>query len=134
MLDGNYLLDAGAERLTLEWKLSVGKLIDKRDGVETKDEMSAALTDLFYKAGSSKYVPQELPDNLSMFERGLLSSTLAPIESDGPEDMEEWNLFDEYLVVKDDQKILEQRHTLAITLSLWRQHVVSSCNPLLDPG
>jgi hypothetical protein len=27
--DGNYLLDGGAERLVLEWKSSMGKLIDK---------------------------------------------------------------------------------------------------------
>lgn len=134
MLDGNYLLDAGAERLTIAWKLAVGKLINERDGVETKDDSSAALRDLLYRAGSSKYVPQEIPD-VDAFEHRLLSGTLAPNESDGPEDIEEWNLVDEYLVVRDDdQESLKNRHTLGMTLFLWKDHVVSLCNPLLDPG
>ena len=134
MLDGNYLLDAGAERLTIAWKLAVGKLINERDGVETNDDSSAALRDLLSMAGSSKYVPQEVPD-VETFERRLLSSTLAPNESDGPEDIEEWNLFDEYLVVRDDeQESLKNRYTLGMTLFLWKDHVVSSWNHLLDPG
>ncbi|KFZ07678.1 hypothetical protein V502_09824 [Pseudogymnoascus sp. VKM F-4520 (FW-2644)] len=133
MLDGNYLLDAGAERLTIAWKLAVGKLINERDGVETKDDSSSALRDLLSMAGSSKYVPQEVPD-VETFERRLLSSTLAPNESDGPEDIEEWNLFDEYLVVRDDdQESLKNRHTLGMTLFLWKDHVVlATSNNLTD--
>jgi hypothetical protein len=134
VLDGNYLLDAGAERLTHMWKLTVGKLIDERDGVESKDDSNAAFTDLLYKAGSSKYVPQEIPD-VDSYEYDLLMTTLAPIESDGPEDTEEWNLFDEYLVVQDDdQTDLNNRHSLSQTLSQWELHVVSSYEALLYLG
>ncbi|KFY71082.1 hypothetical protein V499_08734 [Pseudogymnoascus sp. VKM F-103] len=129
VLDGNYLLDAGAERLTISWKEAVKKLIDERDGVETKDDAetkddpSAAVRDLLDNAGSSKYVPQEIA-GANAFELRLLSSTLAPNESDGPEDTDEWNLFDEYLVARDDdQKSLDNRHTLGMTLFLWRDHV-----------
>jgi hypothetical protein len=102
--------------------------------VETKDDTSAAVRDLLDNAGSSTYVPQEIP-GANAFEVRLLSSTLAPNESDGPEDTEEWNLFYEFQVVV-DQKILENRHSLDMTLFLWRDHVVSSCscNPLLDLG
>lgn len=131
MLDGNYLLDAGAERLTISWKKAVRKLIDERDGVEVeddaeiKDDSNAAFRDLLDNAGSSEYVPQEIPD-VDAFELELLSSKLAPNESDGPEDTEEWNLFYEYqVVVEDDQKSLENRHNLDMTLFLWRDHVVS---------
>lgn len=141
MLDGNYLLDAGAERLTLEWKRAVGKLIDERDGVKTKggskddpkddpeddskDDLNPAFRNLLYNAGSSKYVPEDVP-NMDTFERHLLTTTLAPIESDGPEDDDEWNLFDEYLVAReDDPTSLDSRHTLSATLFLWGLHVVS---------
>ncbi|KFZ16086.1 hypothetical protein V501_02401 [Pseudogymnoascus sp. VKM F-4519 (FW-2642)] len=131
VLDGNYLLDAGAERLTISWKEAVKKLIDERDGVETKDDWSAAVRDLLDNAGSSKYVTQEIPD-ANAFQLRLLRSRLAPNESDGPDDTEEWNLFDEYLAPRDDdQKSLEDRHTLGATLFLWRDHVVlaTSNNP-----
>ncbi|ELR10426.1 hypothetical protein GMDG_00838 [Pseudogymnoascus destructans 20631-21] len=122
VLDGNYPLDAGAERLTIAWKAAVRKLIDERDGVEINDDSNAAFRDLLDSAGSSKYVPQDVPD---VGEHRLLSSTLAPNESDGPEDTEEWNLFNEYqVVVDDDQKSLENRHNLGMTLFMWRDHVV----------
>lgn len=124
MLDGNYLLDAGAERLTIMWKNTVGKLIDERDGVESKDDSSAALRDLPHEAGSSKDASQEIPE-VSSSKHELSSTTLAPNESDGPEDTEEWNLFDECLVVRDDDlKHLNNRHSLSQTLTLWRLHVV----------
>jgi hypothetical protein len=127
VLDGNYLVDAGAERLVIEWKGTVGKLIDKRDGVEieTVDSSHSAFGDLFRKSGSSSYVPQMVP-NLSTFEFLLLSGTLAPIESDGPEDAEEWNLFEEYSVVADDcPEDLNNRHSLSETLEDWRRAIVS---------
>lgn len=134
MLDGHYLLDAGAERLTLMWKTTVGKLIDERDGVESKDDSSAALTDLLHNAGSSKYTSQEIPE-MDSYEYDLLSTTLAPNETDGPEDTEEWNLFEECLVVRDDdQKYLNNRHSLSQTLTLWRLCVVSSYETLLYLG
>lgn len=125
ILDGNYLVDAGAERLTLEWRVTLEKLIDKRDGVQI-EPTDVAFNDLLRKSGSSKYVPQRVP-NMSTFEYMLLIDTLAPIESDGPEDAEEWNLFEEYLAVADDdQEGLKNRHSLSETLETWRQDVVSS--------
>ncbi|OBT78509.1 hypothetical protein VF21_00983 [Pseudogymnoascus sp. 05NY08] len=123
VLDGNYLLDAGAERLTISWKQAVKKLINERDGVEIEDDTSEAVRDLLDNAGSSKFVPREIPD-ADAFELRLLSSTLAPNESDGSEDTEEWNLFYEFqMVVDGDQKSLDNRHNLDMTLYLWRDHV-----------
>lgn len=134
MLDGNYLLDAGAERLTIMWKVTVGKLIAERDGAESKDDSNTAFTDLLHNAGSSKYMPQEIPD-LDSYEYNLLRTRLAPVESDGPEDTEEWNLFDEYLCVPDDDSNdLVNRHSLSLTLFLWRYRIVSSYEALLYLG
>ncbi|PVH67545.1 hypothetical protein DL98DRAFT_523281 [Cadophora sp. DSE1049] len=125
-LDGNYLLDAGAERLSLEWKVTVGGLIDKRDGVEseTMDSRHSAFNDLLRKSGSSNYIPQMVP-GMSEFEFILLSCTLAPIEGDGSGDSEEWNLFEEYLAVADNhEEDLNNRHSLSETLEAWGHDVV----------
>jgi hypothetical protein len=128
VLDGNYLVDAGAERLVLEWKVTVGRLIDKRDGVEIEswdDPASKPFYDLLKKSGSAKYVPQQVP-NMSTFEFILLSGTLAPIESDGPEDEDEWDLFEQFLAVADDEDDeLKVRYSLSKTLGDWRNAVVS---------
>ncbi|OBT83815.1 hypothetical protein VE02_05512 [Pseudogymnoascus sp. 03VT05] len=134
VLDGNYLLDAGAERLTISWKEAVKKLINERDGVETKDDTSAAVRNLLDDAGSSEYVPQEIPD-ADAFEVRLLNTILAPNESDGPEDTEEWNIFYEFqMVVDGDQKSLDNRHSLDMSLYLWRDHVTlaTSSNNLTE--
>jgi hypothetical protein len=90
--DGNYLLDGGAERLVLEWKDSVGRLIDRRDGVFCKP-IDPAFNDLLHKPGSSSYKPKML-DGMTIHEFVNLCSSLAPIESDGVDDREEWDLFD----------------------------------------
>lgn len=119
-------MDAGAERLTLEWKVTVGKLIDKRDGVESETmDSHSAFGDLLRKSGSAKYVPTKIP-GMSTFEYLLLTTTLAPFESDGPEDSDEWNLFEEYLAVTDDhEEDLKNRHSLSDTLEAWSRDVVS---------
>ncbi|KAF8859944.1 hypothetical protein BDZ45DRAFT_688807 [Acephala macrosclerotiorum] len=124
ILDGNYLLDAGAERLCLEWKITVGALIDKRDGVEVTETMDPDFNDLLRKSGSAKYVPKMYP-GMTTFEYMLLTSTLAPFESDGMEDEEEWNLFEEFLTVSGDRsEDLEDRHSLSDMLEDWRKEVI----------
>jgi hypothetical protein len=129
ILDGNYLVDAGAERLVLEWKVTLGRLIDKRDGVEIQswdDPVSKPFHDLLRKSGSAKYVPQQVPD-MTTFEFDLLSGTLAPIESDGPEDEDEWDLFEQFLAVADDENDeLKIQHSLSKTLGDWENAVVSN--------
>jgi hypothetical protein len=124
ILDGNYFLDAGAERLSLKWKVTVGSLVDKRDGVEI-ETMDSAFNDLLRKPGSSKYIPKRI-DNMSTYEYKLFSGTLAPTDNDGSEDSEEWNHFEEYMVVRrDHEEDLNDRHTLSATLATWRRDVVS---------
>jgi hypothetical protein len=50
----------------------------------------------------------------------LLKTVLAPNESDGLEDTEEWNLFDEFLGPDNEQNT----NTLAEILKKWRRYKV----------
>jgi len=86
IVDGDYLCDGGAERLLLEWKVRRGRLLDERDGVEQEQEaMPPGLDNLLYRAGSSTFEPQSVPE-ISGHEYFLLYKELAPCESDGPGD------------------------------------------------
>lgn len=121
ILDGDYFCDGGAERLVLEWK---GRLLDKRDGVEQEPEaIPFGLDNLLYRAGSSTFEPQSLPD-ISRHEYFLLSTELAPFESDGPGDTQEWNLFDSYLNVDGSEESSNDRHNLSDVLAHWKRDVV----------
>lgn len=55
------------------------------------------LKDLWYNAGSSRYSSYGLIPGLQRRQYFLLLNSLAPWESDGPNDTEEWNLFDTFL-------------------------------------
>ncbi|KUJ18896.1 uncharacterized protein LY89DRAFT_696307 [Mollisia scopiformis] len=126
ILDGHYLLDAGAERLGLQWMVTMGKLVDKRDGVGIADpegdDKVTYLMDLINKAGSSSYKPK-MPSGMSTFY-------------DGPDDSEEWNLFQEYLAVSEEHdESLDNRHSLSQTLDAWRFDVtLATSENLSDRG
>ncbi|OCK84359.1 hypothetical protein K432DRAFT_320527 [Lepidopterella palustris CBS 459.81] len=123
---GNYLLDGGAERLILEWKSSMGKLIDRRDGVPI-EPMEPDLNDLLRKSGSASY-QSKIIDGMSRHEFFNLSTNLAPIESDGAEDQEEWNLFERYLSMTfDDIEDLNEPHSLSDMLSEWKTDKFLAC-------
>ncbi|BCR88962.1 uncharacterized protein ACHE_50160A [Aspergillus chevalieri] len=119
ILDGNYLVPGGVERLVAEWKVTLGRWIDKRDGVydESKDRLSTDFDALLRKAGSAGYQNQEMPQCMEWFEYNILSSHLAPYESDGPGDSEEWNLFAAYL--DKTPEALGKPHTLSTMLQHW---------------
>jgi hypothetical protein len=123
ILDGNYLLDGGAERLVLEWKASMGRLRCRRDG-EPNEPLDPEFDDFLRKSGSASYTPKQL-DDMTFFEYFNLSEKLAPIESDGIEDHEEWNLFHEYLPSKfEDLDDLKEPHSLSKMLSHWERDKV----------
>lgn len=98
VIDGNYLLDGGCERLILKWKVMMGMLMDRRDGVPIQP-LNNDFHDLLERAGSATYEPKYIA-GMELHEFINLSGKLAPIESDGPGDEDEWNLFDNYLVRK----------------------------------
>ena len=49
----------------------------------------------------------------------ILVDTLAPIESDGPEDNDEWNLFKQYLPDNSEEEKLHDRTHLSKMLRAW---------------
>ncbi|KAI9928440.1 hypothetical protein MW887_002485 [Aspergillus wentii] len=96
ILDGNYMLPGGVERLVLEWKVTRGKWIDIRDGNYKESRMDADFDALLHKAGLAEYSGKlTKPPKMGEYEYHNLLYTLAPYESDGVG--EEWNLFESYL-------------------------------------
>ena len=57
--------------------------------------------DLIHKSGSASYTPKGTA-KMSRHEFFKLSMSLAPFKSDGVEDQEEWNLFEQYLTMTFD--------------------------------
>lgn len=126
ILDGNYLVSGGVERLVLEWKVTHGKWADKRDGLynESKDKLAPDFDSLLRQAGSALYQGSKAPDGMGQFEYYNLITTLAPNESDGQDDTSEWNLFNEYL--DPAAQALDNPHDLSAMLRRWQTDVVSS--------
>jgi hypothetical protein len=61
IMDGEYLVDGGAERLVLEWKVRRGKKLDDRDGVDQGEGIAPAFDKLLRRAGSSTYQYEAVP-------------------------------------------------------------------------
>lgn len=124
ILDGNYLVDGGAERLVLEWKSRRGKKLDDRDGVDQGEAIAPAFDRLLRRAGSWTYQHEAVP-GMGQYEDFLLRHTLAPIESAGEGDTQEWNLFDEFVHDEENEEGLLDRHSLSKMLNRWTFHKVS---------
>jgi hypothetical protein len=65
-------------------------------------------------------------------EKFLLLYTLPPFESDGPDDAQDWNLFDTYLDRNDGKEGLYERHSLSKLLQRW-QHAMVLMSPFYPP-
>lgn len=131
ILDGSYLCAGAVERLVLQWKVQRGAWIDESEGkeVESLEEFMPNLYELLQNAGSSKFkAPRSIP-GMAMHEYILLITTLAPYESDGPEDTDEWNLFDTFL--SKDQESWRDPHDLSKMLTMWEKYAVRRL-PLID--
>ncbi|KAJ5111983.1 hypothetical protein N7532_000028, partial [Penicillium argentinense] len=113
ILDGNYLVPGGVERLVMEWKDTHGKWADKRDGL-----LPANFDTLLRQAGSAVYQGTNMPHGLDQFEFYNLITTLASNESEGPDDKSEWNLFNKYL--DSSAQALDNPHDLSSMLQHWQ--------------
>ena len=118
-----YWLDGGAERLVAEWKLRMYRMAVDRGQVAAV-AVDPGVKNLFYDAGSAKFVPQRLGPQDSI-EVQLLSHQLAPNESDGPGDAYEWNLFACYL---QHERVIHKHH-LSNMLLRWKYHMVCTRIP-----
>lgn len=120
ILDGKYLLDAGAESLVTAWSISRDRLIDDRDGVHREiDQTSKDFADLVLKAGIPGFKLPE-PEGMMPQELWYRANHLAPVENDGPDDTEPWSLHEEYL--DDSPESLDNKHDLSEMLELWSIH------------
>lgn len=127
VLDGNYLVSGGVERLVLEWKVTHGKWADKRDGLyDESRRLPADFDSLLRQAGSAVYQCSKIPDGMDRIKYYNLITTLAPNESDGQDDTSEWNLFSEYL--DPAVEALDNPHDLSAMLRRWQTDVVSSAS------
>lgn len=124
ILNGKYFVDGGAERLVLEWKFRRGKKLDDLDGVNQGEAIAPAFDRLLQRAGSSTYQYEAVP-GMNRREEFLLCHTLAPIESAGEGDTQEWNLFDEFIHDEENEEGLLDRHSLSKMLDRWAFHKVS---------
>ncbi|KAL2829377.1 hypothetical protein BJY01DRAFT_227939 [Aspergillus pseudoustus] len=132
VFDGSYLLPGGIERLILEWKVTRGKSIDKRDGVydERMYKLDESVYELLYHAGSRRYRPVCRPGLLDQFEFYTLSKTLAPNEcGSGNGHGEEWNLFEAFLEEGEGDGV----HDLSAMLGRWQNAVALSWQDTMKP-
>lgn len=93
IMDGHYLVDGGAERLILQWKVERYHQIYERDGIADDYAISDDFKDLLDNAGLPDFKGRRV-DRLFDDEHLALTTTLAPTESDGTEDHHPWNLFE----------------------------------------
>lgn len=111
--------------MILEWKAQRRRWIAARDGKKDGDleERSSALDTILCRAGCASFGSENV-EGMSAAEYFPLTYTLAPVESDGLGDTEEWNLFERYLPAEDDVESLNDRHSLSDILRFWDNHIV----------
>ena len=116
VLDGNYLCEGGVE---LGWKVLRRGWIDESEGkkLDSLEKDLPEFNDLLQRPGSSKFTASGPTPGMTQHEYGLLLTTLAPFESDGPENTEEWNLFDTFL--SKDKESWHDPHDLGKMLKMW---------------
>jgi hypothetical protein len=104
------------ERLILEWKVTRGMAIDKRDGVFDPKlyTLDPSIHDLLYSAGKRGYWPSGRPRMLDQYEYYVLLKMVAVNEWDREG---EWNLFDAFLQVQEEGEAC--RHDLSEMLGRW---------------
>ncbi|MCJ1475630.1 hypothetical protein MMC13_004293 [Lambiella insularis] len=122
LLNGNYLLDGGAERLVMEWKFQRKRWIDRRDGFAETQKSDPVLDNLLQRAGASDYVHQMVP-GMTQYEDFVFRYMLAPWERAGSGDSGgsgDWNLFMSYLSREDKVESLKERHDLSSRLQCWK--------------
>lgn len=115
-LERNFFCAGGVERLVLEWRFRRQNLVCAREGM-VLETVVPELAEMLYTAGSSGFNHSLVVPDVPATEARLLQDSLAPYESDGPGDTNEWNLFDAYM--DKHPSSLDDSHSLSTMLSLW---------------
>ncbi|RYP36414.1 hypothetical protein DL767_003377 [Monosporascus sp. MG133] len=116
------LLDGGAEKLILEWKEVLNGLIARRAG-DPWPPQDLATYGILHSAGRLGFYRHK-PAFLSHYEYFLHTHQLAPIESDGPGEEDEWDLFDQYYRTEHPYDIEYQANRLGEMLRSWQHDKV----------
>ncbi|RYP80234.1 hypothetical protein DL770_006307 [Monosporascus sp. CRB-9-2] len=116
------LLDGGAEKLVIEWISRLKGLITRRAGTSWPPP-DLALYDILHSSGRVGFYRHK-PASLSHYEYFLHTHQLAPIESDGPEEEDEWDLFDQYYRTEHPYDIRYQANRLGEMLRSWQHDKV----------
>ena len=126
---GRYVCDGGAERLVQEWRYKKWEMNQHSKGIPQERRLQDPMEYIAYNAGSNRFVYREVP-GINMWEVNSYVRPLAPNESDGPDDRNEWNLFESFLYpkpkVKSEQGYYADRHCLSKVLREWRNAKVCS--------
>jgi hypothetical protein len=116
VLNGSYLVDGGAERLLLQWKVERRRQINQRDGnPDTTEVLDKDFQDLLDLAGTPGFQAKR-PAQMELHEYLYLMKNLAPNESDGDDGI--WNLFEEFLFTRKPGS-LDDRHDLSKMMARW---------------
>ncbi|RYP54679.1 hypothetical protein DL768_000615 [Monosporascus sp. mg162] len=116
------LLDGGAEKLITEWKSVLDGLTTRRAG-NPWPLPDLACYDILHSSGRIGFYRHK-PALMSHYEYFLHTHQLAPIKSDGPEEEDEWDLFDEYFRTEYPQNIEYQANRLGEMLRSWHHDKV----------
>ncbi|KAG0646062.1 hypothetical protein D0Z07_8214 [Hyphodiscus hymeniophilus] len=126
-LDERTICAGGVERLLTEWKLFKQSWFDMNVGEEVTCAMGR-LGDIWSHAGSSESKRPEYWSAIDEQDWKLWLTDLAPYESNGPDDTEQWNLFETFF--NQDNGTLQYPFTLSGMLKKWEDYAVSDLVPI----
>ncbi|POS88086.1 hypothetical protein EPUL_000330 [Erysiphe pulchra] len=102
----------------------VDEEICSRTSIQKNQFNERLLDDLMHNAGSSRFKPYGLVPGMQRQQYFLFLKSLAPWESDGPGDTQEWNLFDTFLGQEEsDRTRIQPNVNLSAVLEKWEKWV-----------
>ncbi|RKF62642.1 hypothetical protein OnM2_032059 [Erysiphe neolycopersici] len=102
----------------------VDEEICSRTTIQKSQFTERLLDDLMHNAGSSRFKPYGLVPGMQRHQYFLFLNSLAPWESDGPGDTQEWNLFDTFLGQEESNNVrIQPSVNLSAVLEKWEKWV-----------
>lgn len=102
----------------------VDEEIYSRTTIQKNQITERLVDDLMHNAGSSRFKPYGLVPGMQRHQYFLFLNSLAPWESDGPGDTQEWNLFDTFLGQEEpDRSRIQPSVNLSAVIEKWEKWV-----------